>query len=618
MTANVSRRIGTAAVAAGVLLGTVAYADAAVAAAADRGRTPSKHATPTWDLSRVQKAKATKQKAAKTPKKQASQAPTLRALTAAAAATTPDVTGDGLADLVTQLSGPDAGALRLYDHNGATAANPWDGPPTTTVTAWDYADLVELGDLTGDGRAELVARDPNHDNGTLWVYPNTGDPADPWSTRVKAGTGWNIVDAIRIGDVSGDGLGDLVVREPADGGGVLWVYRGNGSTTSNPFTSPRVWSGSGWNLANALTLGDVTGDGRPDVVARDGGGRILVYPHNGATSTNYWTSIISGASGFGSAGRLELGDVTGDGRPDLVARSTAGDLTVYPFQGTTPGSMWATGQSFAAGTGYADAANVMLGDVDGDGQTELAVRRGSGQDLVIRTHDGSTSGNPWTATRSAGSDWGFAGEIMADDVNGDGLVDVIALERTAANGTLWIYLNNGATTGNPWPTRYFGGTGWNIFDALYSGDVDGDGLADLVGREPDGDLYAYPGNGSTTAFPWNPRMWVGSNWQTAAELAIVDLDDDGYGDLVDLERDGSLWLFPTASGDPVQVAGDWSDVRSLDVADTDGTGGLDLVVRDGDGAVWIHPGDGATTADPWTAPRRSGGTGYGNVISFGL
>ncbi|WP_456696753.1 FG-GAP repeat domain-containing protein [Aeromicrobium sp. P5_D10] len=597
---------------------TVGYAAEAGAAPRDGRDKPKRHAKvePTWDVSKIRSKKAGKKGSlAKGPDA------VQKRLGGSALTTTPtapDVTGDGRADLVAQLPSADAGAIRIHSNNGSTTSNPWSATFQTTSTRWDFADLAVLADVNDDGKDDLIVRDPKVDNGTLWIYPNNGDAADPWTTRIHAGSGWNLADTIRVGDITGDGKVDLLVRDPGNSGGTLWVYKGNGSTTSNPWTVSPIWSGSGWNLANALMMGDATGDGNLDIVARDNSGNILVYPHNGATTSNFWTSIITGATGFNVSERLELADVTADGKPDIVARSESGSVKVHPALGTTPGGMWSASNSFAAGTGFAYAAGLLVGDVDGNGKPELAARLGTGQNLVIYPHNGSNTANPWTTQRAAGTEWGFASNILVEDVNGDTRQDLLVLDRTAANGTLWIYLHNGSATGNPWPTRQFAGTGWNIFNMIVAGDVTGDGKADLVGREPGGELYAYPGNGSTSSFPWDPRAWVGSNWQYASKLTLEDIDKDGIADLIDLENDDSLWVFSSDTGEPISIPGTWSDVASLDIAHVDGNSNPDLVVRDDSGSVWIHPGNGATTSNPWTAPRRSGGSGFQTAISFGL
>ncbi len=77
-------------------------------------------------------------------------------------------------------------------------------------------------DLTGDGRADLVARDSS---GVLWTYQGNGSGIFP--NRIRVGAGWDSMRAISAaGDMTGDGKADLVAR---DSSGVLWTYLGNGS-----------------------------------------------------------------------------------------------------------------------------------------------------------------------------------------------------------------------------------------------------------------------------------------------------------------------------------------------------------------------------------------------------
>ncbi|GII92333.1 FG-GAP repeat domain-containing protein [Sinosporangium siamense] len=547
--------------------------------------------------------------------------PAAPAAAARSAALPPDVNGDGRADLVAQLSGADAGSLRVHANNGATTSNPWEAAFTATSSQWGFADLVLLADVTGDGRADVIARDPAVSSGTLWLYPHDGsNAANPWPSRIAAGTGWNSLDKVAVADVTGDGKPDLVARNPSVGGGTLYVYPGNGATAANPWTRSPIWSGSGWNLAQTLSVGDVTGDNRPEIVARNGEGAVLVYPHNGATSTNFWTSIVFGSTGgWNTSDRLSMADVTGDGRPDLIARDTSGSLWVHPWQSGTAGAMWSPTARFAAGTGFNYAFDVMTGDVNGDGKLELVTQVARNSELWLFPHDGSATGNPWPARTAAGTDWGSASQVYLGDVNGDRRQDLIALDRRIDGGTLWIYINNGSTTGSPWSTRYFGGNGWNIFNSLLLGDVTGDGRADVVGRSPNGDMFAYPGNGSATAFPWDTRAWVGSNWQTATRLALGDIDRDGIADLVDLENDGSLWVFPTgASTDPIRIPGTWTGTRTLNLGHVTGGTGPDLVVGDASGNVSIYPNTGATSGNPWSSTPRPGGSGYQDAASLVL
>ena len=139
-----------------------------------------------------------------------------------------DVTGDYLPDLVSVDS---AGALWVYPGNGggSFAARVKNG------TGWNqYNVLRGHGDFTADGRADLVAR--NKSTGAVYLYKGNGAAASAFAARVKvatwSSTTYNVVAA--VGDVNGDGVADLLARTPA---GVLYLYKGTGNATSAMFAT---------------------------------------------------------------------------------------------------------------------------------------------------------------------------------------------------------------------------------------------------------------------------------------------------------------------------------------------------------------------------------------------
>ncbi|MEU3351119.1 VCBS repeat-containing protein [Streptomyces sp. NPDC037389] len=118
--------------------------------------------------------------------------------------------------------------------------------PYRVGPGWDqYTDIVGKGSLNGDGRADIVAKDRN---GDLWYYKGTGESHMPLTDRVKIGGGWNQYDKlVSTGDVDGDGRSDLLARDKS---GVLWLYKGNDSDI-DPFEN-RVKIGGGWGRYNNL------------------------------------------------------------------------------------------------------------------------------------------------------------------------------------------------------------------------------------------------------------------------------------------------------------------------------------------------------------------------------
>ncbi|MFJ5937165.1 FG-GAP-like repeat-containing protein [Streptomyces sp. NPDC093071] len=180
-----------------------------------------------------------------------------------------DLSGDRCNDLLVRSS---AGVLTRYD-GGCGKAFATGGTRLTIGSGWQiYNTLTAPGDLTGDGRTDLLARTPA---GELWMY--AADGAGKFKGRVKVGGGWQTYHSIvGTGDLNGDKAGDLLARDTA---GVLWRYYGTGKGT----LGGRVRIGGGWQTYNALAgVGDITGDGRADLVARDTAGALWRYNGTGA------------------------------------------------------------------------------------------------------------------------------------------------------------------------------------------------------------------------------------------------------------------------------------------------------------------------------------------------
>ncbi|WP_030903099.1 N-acetylmuramoyl-L-alanine amidase [Streptomyces sp. NRRL F-5126] len=189
---------------------------------------------------------------------------------------------------------------------------------------WDqYTAIAPLAALRADGTGDMVARDKS---GNLWYYRGSSDPNRPFKGRIEVGGGWNMFNGIwGVRDWTGDGRADLIGR---DASGTLWLYQGTGTPT-RPFL-PRQKIGTGWDTYNMMTsTGDITGDGRPDLVARDSSGTLWLYQGTGKAAAPYAkrTEIGGGWEMFNTfAGPSDLNR---DGIGDLIARDSSGNLWFY-------------------------------------------------------------------------------------------------------------------------------------------------------------------------------------------------------------------------------------------------------------------------------------------------
>ncbi|MEU7112168.1 FG-GAP-like repeat-containing protein [Streptomyces sp. NPDC046182] len=259
-----------------------------------------------------------------------------------------------------------------------------------------------FGDLNGDLRADGLSRD---EAGRLWFLPGDG------TGRLVGSGGWNGMNALtRHGDFSRDGREDLIAREASSG--KLWLYPGTGS---GGFGARRVIGTGGWNgMSNVTASGDLSGDGRSDLLAVEKStGKLWMYP--GTAAGGLGARKLVGSGGWNSMNALMgAGDMDGDGRPDLVAReASTGKLWRYPGGTATLAS-----RTLIGGGGWnAMDTFIAVGDYSGDGHADLAtvtheqyrIDGHPGHLGWLLTYRGQADGSLAAGERTDGEWWGLNG-----------------------------------------------------------------------------------------------------------------------------------------------------------------------------------------------------------------
>ncbi|GAA4931020.1 FG-GAP-like repeat-containing protein [Streptomyces coeruleoprunus] len=236
-----------------------------------------------------------------------------------------DANGDGYGEYYAMTTGGKLSAHRVGPVTGSWASGAWN--PATR--------FVPFGDIDGDGCDDMLLRTVD---GDLWRTGGRCEgyyfPSNSSFPHVRIGAGWNGFDAFAApGDLTGDGRPDLLARQTTTG--YLFLYRSNATGGLDP----AVRVGTGWKGYRLIGAGDLDGDGHGDLLARDPAGELWRYGGTGR-GTFKPRALVFRDWGAGRTDIIGVGDISGDGLPDLLSRDANGKL--LRNKGNGKGSFGAT------------------------------------------------------------------------------------------------------------------------------------------------------------------------------------------------------------------------------------------------------------------------------------
>ena len=388
--------------------------------------------------------------------------------------------------------------LVLLAPTGASAATPVSFQPAETYPVHSSPYAVAVGELTGDGRSDVVSA--NSQTGDVSVL--LSEPDGKLAPAINYSVGNSVPIAVTIGDVTGDGHNDIVVATTDPNEIVVLPGDGNGKLGA-PISSPTPTGGP----VSFLALGDFNKDGTLDLVTANGfAGTISIDPGVGdgtfdaAAAKTYSAAaepnsnlatvrvadfnhdgkldVASATSGCGylNSGRGEVEIHLGNGHGELetepvadVRDSCVASMNVADLNKDGIPDIVTANEEPQSGGGYlstilskgngsvgslilsppiafpASPAALTLPDLNGDGTPDAAVATTGGQIAVLTGNGDGTFGSPQTFSANAT----YVDGITYGDFNGDGKPDIVTADQAggvSSGGSVSVFLNSTGVT----------------------------------------------------------------------------------------------------------------------------------------------------------------------------
>ncbi len=395
---------------------------------------------------------------------------------------------------------------------------------------------VAAGDLNGDGKPDMVIA--NYNASTLSVFLNTtpaGNAAPTFSAKTDFTTGSGPT-SVTIGDFNGDGKPDMAVTNSSANSVSVFL-----NTTTPGASTPTFSAKTDFTTVSQpwiVLIGDFNGDGKPDMAAANSGtNSVSVYLNTttpGASTPTFSakTDFTTGSSSVSYG--VSIGDLNGDGKPDMAASNYVANSVSVFLNTTTPGASTPTFTAktdFTTGTSPSGAS---IGDLNGDGKPDLATTNENSTSVSVLLNTTPT-GNA-TPTFSSKTDF-IAGTIPSVvsiyDINDDGKPDMAVANSNSTSVSVFLNTTTpGATT--PTFTAKTDFTTGTTTTSVSICDLNGDGKPDMAATNYSSTNVSVFFNTMTLGEP-APSFTAKTDFTSGnspLSISIADFNKDGKPDFV--------------------------------------------------------------------------------------
>ncbi|RYD83613.1 MAG: T9SS type A sorting domain-containing protein [Sphingobacteriales bacterium] len=292
-----------------------------------------------------------------------------------------------------------------------------------------------------------------------------------------------------------------------------------------------------------VATGDLNGDGLPDLIysTYNGNASVNICLNKGSkadiSDTTFATVKTYNTTGYGYD--IKVADLTGDGKPEVIV-TNYNTSTVTVLQNTSSGNILSLGTAYTYKCGLSPY-RLAIGDINGDGKPEIVVTNQTGQSIGILKNKvtNNTINTTSFADAIAFATGGTSRELAINDLDGDGKADIVVCGRSNVISVFRNIITNGDIDKNSLDTR-LDLTITGTSNSLAVADFDNDGKPDIaavpVDASSNADIIvirniASSGSLSTSSFE-TPRKYININYSNIFHINTGDINGDGKTDII--------------------------------------------------------------------------------------